>query len=267
MLVFTIIIALFGLALGSFANCLIWRLYRQEKISGRSYCPRCSKQLFWYDNIPLLSYLFLRGRCRFCRERISWQYPAVEAAVAGLFVFFWLQRLDFTFLNFEELSAAVQVPYFWLGLSRDFLAAWVLTVILVFDLRFYLISNLVVIPASLIFIVINLLLGTPWYLLVVMIVAAVAFFGLQFVATRGRGLGEGDIWLGLLLGTLFSNGNYLILAIFSAYMIGTVVGLGLILAGRKSWTSKLPLGVFLALGALIALAWGPEFISSYWTWF
>ncbi len=173
MLALTIIIALFGLALGSFANCLIWRLYRQEKISGRSYCPRCSKQLFWYDNIPLLSYLFLRGRCRFCRERISWQYPAVELAVAALFVFFWLQRLDFTYLNIEELSAAVQAPYFWLGLGRDFLASWVLTVILVFDLRFYLISNLVVVPASLAFIVINLLLGTPWYLLVIMIVSAV----------------------------------------------------------------------------------------------
>lgn len=260
----TIIVALLGLSLGSFANCLIWRLYRQEKVSGRSYCPRCRHQLFWYDNIPLLSYLCLRGHCRFCKKSIFWQYPAVELAVAVLFVFFWLQAFDFAWLDFEALAVAIQPVSFWLALIRNWLAAWALVVIFVFDLRFYLIPNTVVVPMAVAFLVINLFLGTPWFFLAATIAAGGAFFGLQFLLTRGRGLGEGDIWLGLLLGALFPDWGLLIVAVLSAYLSGTVVGLSLIAAGRKSWGSKLPLGVFLACGAIIALAWGQALIDSYW---
>ena len=104
MLLILIIIIALGLSFGSFANCLVWRLYRQEKISGRSYCPRCLKKLWWYDNIPLFSYLRLGGRCRFCHQPISWQYPAVEVIVAGLFVFFWFKHLGFAWVDLETLS-------------------------------------------------------------------------------------------------------------------------------------------------------------------
>ncbi len=267
MLLFSLIIFFLGLALGSFANCLIWRLYRQEKISGRSYCPHCQHQLAWYENIPLLSYVRLRGRCRYCRQTIAWQYPAVEAVVAVLFTFFWFKHLNFTWLDPESLALILGDYNFWLILLRDFLAAWVLTVVFVFDLRFYLVSTLVVLPASAAFIILNLLLGASWLTLLGTILVAVIFFGLQFILTRGRGLGEGDIWLGLMLGALFPDWSLLILAILASYLIGTAVGLALIASGHKSWGSKLPLGVFLALGAIIALAWGPSIISSYWRWF
>ncbi|MDD3285135.1 MAG: prepilin peptidase [Patescibacteria group bacterium] len=262
-LILLIIIAL-GLSFGSFANCLVWRLYRQEKISGRSYCPRCLRQLWWHDNIPLFSYLRLGGRCRFCRQPISWQYPAVEAAVAILFVFFWFKHLGFIWPDAESLGLFFNLN-FWLALVRDYLAVFVLTVVFVFDLRFYLVSNAVVMPAAIVFAGLNLLLGASWYVLLLGIAGALAFFGLQFILTRGRGLGEGDIWLGLLLATLFPNWSLLILAILSAYLLGTAVGLALIIAGRKEWGSKLPLGVFLALGALITLAWGPALVAAYWS--
>jgi len=261
-----IIVTLFGLALGSFANCLIWRLYKQEKISGRSYCPLCRRQLRWYDNIPLLSYLFLRGRCRFCRQRISWQYPAVELLTAVLFVFFWCKYLGFTWLAPEALAAGLHTAVFWLLVGRAWLAVWSLVVIFVFDLRFYLIPNAVVIPVTAAFILINLLLGAPWLLLLATMAAAVAFFGSQFILTRGRGLGEGDIWLGLLLGALFPDWGLLIAAVLAAYFAGTIVGLSLIAAGHKSWGSKLPLGVFLAFGAIFALAWGQGLIAAYQAW-
>jgi len=264
MLLILIIIIALGLSFGSFANCLVWRLYRQEKISGRSYCPRCLKKLWWHDNIPLFSYLRLGGRCRFCHQPISWQYPAVEVIVAGLFVFFWFKHLGFAWVDLETLSLFFNFD-FWLALIRYYLAVFVLTVVFVFDLRFYLVSNAVVIPAALVFAGLNLLLGASWYVLFLGIAGAVAFFGLQFLVTRGRGLGEGDIWLGLLLASLFPDWSLLILAILSAYLLGTIVGLILIIAGRKEWSSKLPLGVFLAVGALITLAWGPALLTAYWS--
>ena len=149
-------------------------------------------------------------------------------------------------------------------LWRVLLAVWAFTVIFIFDLRFYLVSNLIVWPFALCFIIINLLLGASWLALLITMASAALFFGLQFILTRGRGLGEGDIWLGLLLGALFPDGEMLVLAILSAYLLGTIVGVGLILLGRKRWGSKIPLGVFLALGALLALAYGSELLSIYW---
>lgn len=264
MFLFLIIIVLLGLSLGSFANCLVWRLYKQEKISGRSYCPRCAKQLLWHDNIPLLSYLFLKGRCRFCKQSISWQYPAVEAVVAILFVLFWFKHLGFVWLDPENLALALNSA-FWLLLIRDYIAIFALSIIFVFDLRFYLVSNAVVLPAAVILGVLNLILGASWLSLLLGIAGVLAFFGLQFILTRGRGLGEGDIWIGLLLAALFPDWSVLILAILSAYLLGTLVALVLIATRKKEWGSKLPLGVFLALGALIALSWGPAIVSAYWS--
>ncbi len=264
MLLPLIIVSLLGLSVGSFVNCLVWRLYRQEKVGGRSYCPLCGSQIAWYDNIPLLSYVLLGARCRSCHRRIAWQYPAVELITGLWFVFFFWQHLSFNWLTPEALLMLVGEPMFWVSLMRDWLAVAVFMVIFVFDARFYLVSNLVVIPAVILFVLLNLILGALWWSLLMTMAIAVAFFGIQFVLTRGRGLGEGDIWLGLLLGALFPQLDLLIVAIFSAYIMGTIVGLGLIAAGRKSWGSKLPLGVFLALGAILALSWGPELLAYYW---
>ncbi|MDD2681292.1 MAG: prepilin peptidase [Patescibacteria group bacterium] len=267
MLILTAIIILLGLALGSFSNCLIWRLYKQESIIGRSYCPLCQKKLSWYHNIPVLSFLFLKGRCHFCKQKISWQYPLVELAVTGLFLFFWLAALKFQYLDSESLFLLLQRPNFYLYLLKDLVAAWVMIVIFVFDLRYYLVSNLVVWPATLFFIIINLYLGVIWWHILLAMALAALFFGTQYLLTRGRGLGEGDIWLGLLLGALLPNLNSLIIAILSAYVVGSFVGIALIASGHKSWGSKLPLGVFLALGALGALIWGENILQYYWRLF
>ena len=76
---------LFGLIIGSFLNCLVWRLYKEETLGGRSYCPQCHHQIDWYDNLPVLSFIILRGKCRHCHKKISWQYPLVELIVSLLF--------------------------------------------------------------------------------------------------------------------------------------------------------------------------------------
>lgn len=252
-----------GLSLGSFANCLIWRLYKEESIIGRSYCPLCKNTLRWFHNIPLLSYIFLKGRCYFCHKKISWQYPLVELVVALLFVLFFWRLLDFKYLADESLWLILQKPSFYLYLIRDLVVVWVMTIIFVFDLRYYLISNFVVWPASIFFIIINLFLGVIWWQILLSMAVAVAFFGLQYLLTRGHGLGEGDIWLGALLGAIFPEWSLLITAILSAYLAGTIVGLTLIISGHKSWGSKLPLGVFLAIGAILALIWGENIVQYY----
>ncbi|PKM87177.1 hypothetical protein CVU83_03315 [Candidatus Falkowbacteria bacterium HGW-Falkowbacteria-2] len=261
------IVLLLGLSLGSFANCLIWRLYKQERVLGRSYCPLCKKQIVWYDNIPLLSYIFLGGRCRQCKKKISWQYPLVEFAVAALFLLFWFKNLEYSYLSLTELSYYFENPRFWLSLIFDWLAVWVLTVVFVFDLRYYLVSTILTVVAAVVFLALNYSLGVTWYLPLITMAGGAAFFGLQFLATRGKGIGEGDIWLGLMLGAMFVQVNLLILAIFASYIIGTIIALGLLIAGKKAWSSKLPLGVFLALGGLFALIWGNKLLDAYWAWF
>ena len=266
MIFLTIIVLLLGLSLGSFANCLIWRLYKQETIGGRSYCPLCKKTLAWYDNIPLLSFAFLKGRCRFCHKSISWQYPAVELAVAALFLFFWFKHLGFVCWPLENLIPFIEEPMFWLALVRDWLAIFVLTVVFVFDLRFYMVSTQLAVVAAAVFLIINICLGTTWYLPFISMGIGVAFFGAQFILTKGKGIGEGDIWLGLMLGALFPQLNLLILAILAGYIFGTLIALVLLAIGRKAWTSQLPLGVFLAMGAIFALIWGNRLLDVYWQW-
>lgn len=263
MIYLSILVFLLGLSLGSFANCLIWRLYQEEKILGRSYCPKCKHKIAWYDNIPLLSYFYLRGNCRHCGKRISIQYPIIELSVALLFLFFWWQQFDFTILSniifWERISSAS----FWLYLSYIFLAVWTLVIIFIFDLRYYLVSTLLVWPATIFFFIINLIMGVPWFDLLMGMVVGGLFFLIQYLLTRGKGLGEGDIYLGVLLGSIFSFSGSLFTAIFIAYILGTIIAILLIIFNKKNWGSKLPLGVFLSLGAIIALILKQDLFSLF----
>ena len=121
-LIYLPFIFLFGLIIGSFLNCLIWRLHQEESLGGRSYCPNCRHKLFWYDNIPLLSFILLCGRCRYCQKKISWQYPLVELAVAILFVL--------SFSNLANKVFFISNYDFYFTLLRDWLLIIVMTVIL-----------------------------------------------------------------------------------------------------------------------------------------
>lgn len=247
---------IFGLLIGSFINCLAWRLYKEETILGRSYCPKCRKELHWYDNIPLLSFLLLRGRCRSCHDKISWQYPLVEL-ITGLL--------------FAAVVANFSLDSSWLLLKMAVFIA-VLILIFIFDLRWYLIPTNVLLWAG-IFIAIVGYFSYPYglgaYLLALIISAAIAslFFAAQYWITRGKGIGEGDIWLGMFLGVAFVNLGELAVAILSAYFLGSVVGLTLLAFKKKKLGSRLPLGVFLAAGALIAIFFGSDLAIWYQTLF
>jgi len=229
-------------------NCLIWRLHSEESIMGRSYCPKCRKQIVWYDNIPVFSFLFLGGKCRYCKKKISVQYPVVEFITGILFT------LAFIYAPLHPSQEG--------NLLRSFFIISVMIIIFIYDLRWYLILDKVTIPAGIIVFFINILLDFNWINLLISGIIGSSFFLFQFIISRGKWIGGGDIRLGALMG-LALGWPMVILAIFLAYLIGSVVGIGLILGGKKKWGSMVPLGVFLSTASIITLFWGSEILSWY----
>lgn len=243
---------IFGLLIGSFINCLAWRLYQEETILGRSYCPKCRQELHWYDNIPLLSFILLRGRCRSCQDKISWQYPLVELA---------------TGLLFAGAVASFGLVSWWFLLKIAVLIA-VLVLVFIFDFRWYLIPTNVLLWTGIFLAIIGFFsykYSLDAYLLALFISVLISslFFAAQYWVTKGKGIGEGDIWLGMFLGVVFVNLGELAVAILSSYFIGSMVGLLLMALKKKKFGSRLPLGVFLTVGALISIFFGSNLIIWY----
>jgi prepilin signal peptidase PulO-like enzyme (type II secretory pathway) len=203
----------------------------------------------WYDNIPLLSFILLGGRCRSCQKKISWQYPSVELATAVLFCLTFLKDL-------------ASPDFSWLIL-RDWLLIITLIIIFVYDLRWQLVPMTVVWPMSAVILILNLVLGTAAVNLLLFAAIGTGFFLVQYLFTGGRGLGEGDIWLGLFLGLAFPAAGPFILILLLAYSSGAIISLILLATSQKGWKSAIALGPFLALGAIITLIWGEGLIDWY----
>src|SRR3989338_4022153 len=238
-------IFLFGLVFGSFINVVLWRLQTGESlIFPASHCPKCRQQISWFDNIPVLSYLLLRGRCRQCQKTISVQYPLIELVAALIFV----------------------ILYRFFGLTDQFLILAVfslfLLVVFVYDLWHYLILDQVVIPGMIFAALANLYLGLVWWDLLLAAIIGGGFFWLQYVISQGRWIGGGDIRLGALMG-LMLGWQMLLVALFIAYLCGAAVGLVLISAGKKKMSSAIPFGTFLSLAAFVAFLFGPQILNWY----
>jgi len=253
-LYFAGLVAILGLMIGSFLNCLIWRIYKGETVSGRSYCPKCRKQIAWYDNIPLLSFIFLKGRCRFCQKNISWQYPLVELATAVLFLLVWNMH--------SYLATQLSLEATW-PLLRDLIIVIFAIVVFVYDYRWQLVPLNFVWIMSVLVAVLNIITGQAWTAVLFYGVIGGAFFLTQYILTKKQGVGEGDIWLGIFLGLAFPNWAQLLVILIFSYGIGSIVSLLLLASRKKSWKSAIALGSFLALGAIIALLYGPLLIPWY----
>lgn len=240
-----LIIFIFGLAIGSFLNVVILRIGKKKSFfKGRSLCSHCLKTLAWFDNIPLLSFVSLAGRCRYCRKRISWQYPLVELASALIFV--WLyQRFGLTF------------QFFAYAILSCFLL-----VIFIYDLKHYLILDRVVLPAMVIAFFANLYLGFGFWNLALGAVLGSGFFALQFFVSKGKWVGGGDIRLGALMG-LMLGWKFLLVALFIAYFIGAVFGIILMALKQKKMSSAIPFGPFLTGATFIALLYGQDLLNWY----
>jgi leader peptidase (prepilin peptidase)/N-methyltransferase len=252
-----VFIFILGLFIGSFLNVVIYRLHRQESfVKGYSKCLFCNHRLYTQDLVPLFSYLFLRGRCRYCQQRFSKQYPLVELAT-GL-VFFLSFYYLFPDLSLVGLtwSTGFQLLYFWAIGSF-------LLIIFVYDLKYYLILDKVILPAVILACLGSLLSGHGLFNILLAALVGGGFFLLQFVLSRGRWIGGGDIRLGVLLGILLGWPQVLV-ALFLAYVVGSLIAVGLLLVNKKKWGDKIPFGTFLSLAAWLVLLYGQTIIDWYW---
>ncbi len=232
-----------GLAVGSFLNCLLYRLPKRKSILGRSYCPNCLHPLSLLDLIPIFSFLFLGGRCRYCRAKISLQYPLVELITGLLFLFAFIQlSYEFPVYNLR----------FIIFLLRNWFFISVLIFVFIYDLKYMLIEDIIVIPSIIVIFFLNLLGKIPFSLIFLGGITGLGFFLIQYILTQKKGIGEGDLRLGLLLGINFGWPKILIV-LFISYLIGGFVALILLISGQKKLNSKIPFGPFLVIGSLISL--------------
>ncbi len=262
-----LVILIFGLLIGSFINCLVYRLHiKKSFIYGRSFCPHCKHQLAWYDNLPLISYLFLKGNCRYCHKTISIQYPLVELTSAILFLIIFIRQ--FSQLNYNLLAFG---SFDILRLIAYFIFTSFLIIIFLYDFKYYLILDKVIIPAILIVLLFNIIINLQiqpfnfWSYLGNLLLAALlsgGFFLLQFIVSNGKWIGGGDIRLGVLMGLMLGWPNILV-ALVLGYIIGSIIGIGLIIFGKKKFKSQVPLGTFLTVSTFITLLWGPQIIIWY----
>jgi leader peptidase (prepilin peptidase) / N-methyltransferase len=244
MLLLVLVAVLLGLVVGSFLNVVIHRVPRHESIVWpASHCPYCGEPIRPLDNVPLISYLLLRGRCRNCKERISARYPAVEVLNGLLFG-----------------SAAYEF-----GVSLELLSALVLIsaliVLAVIDLEHRLLPNVIVGPAALAGLVLSILANpAAWWIYPLSALAVAGALLLLALAIPG-GMGMGDVKMGGMLGAFL--GPYAALAVFLGAVLGAISGGLLMLTGKVQRRSHLPFGLFMAIGGVISLFVGPQLWGLY----
>lgn len=244
------VVFVFGLMIGSFLNVCIARLPEGESVvSPGSRCPICRRPIRWFDNIPVLSYLWLRGRCRGCGTAISVRYPLVELATAALFALqAWLLPADPLLLAHHLLLTALLVVLF--GTDYDVQR----------------LPDVITLPGILAGVVLSLF-TVPGF--VASLVGAVAGAGVLMLVRTGwkkmmgvDGMGLGDVKMLAMIGA-FLGWQQVGVVLFLASLTGAAIGIALAGAGRKSLQTRLPFGTFLALAAYVASLWGEPLLAWY----
>lgn len=245
------ILFLLGTAVGSFLNVVSRRLLRGEPVRGRSHCESCGKMLSGVDLIPLLSFFLLRGRCRYCEAKLSWQYPLVEGGTGLLFAALAAKQLPITslitFCLLLIASSALIVIFI-----TDLLEKRVFDQVVLIGIVSALLYRLLAISHQPLAISYDLLLAA----------AVFAFFWFLRLATRGRGMGEGDPPVGFLAALLtgFPQG---LVTLFLAFIFGAVVGLGLVFSGRKRFDEQVPFAPFLVVAIFVSIFLGESILNWY----
>lgn len=266
-----IIVALgfLGLCLGSFINALVYRLRWQEtnlKISkkysilrGRSICPHCKHALKAKDLIPVLSWVLLKGKCRYCGKPISSQYPLIEVTTASLFI------LSYLFWPQELTGAGLIAFIVWLAVLVGLIA------LAVYDIRWMLLPNKIIFP--LYFLVasstlIQSILTTNYYLLTTAASGAAiggGIFYILFQISNGKWIGGGDVKLGFLLGAIVGGPIPAFLVLFIASLLGSAFSVSLVLKSRLHKKSKIAFGPFLIAAAIVMQLFGDSIIDWYYS--
>ena len=286
MLVFFLFIL--GLAVGSFLNVLIDRIPNDESpFAGRSYCDKCKKTLKWYDMVPVLSFLILKGKCRYCRAHISFYYPLVELITGIMFVLmyqFTIHNSQFTSSTIEQFSNLTINYLYYLFILSSFI------VIFFTDLKYGIIPDKIVYPAIIISFFflfftskefLQLRSGQAWLsfplqsttlgvdqLATLGVVAnrflsaltSFAFFLILYLITKGKGMGFGDVKLAFLLGLVLGFPK-IIVALYLAFLTGALAGSILIVWRKKKLKSSIPFGPFLILGSILSIFFGEKILQ------
>ncbi len=242
-----------GLIFGSFLNVLLWRSWENLSIfKSRSICVNCRRQLKWYDNIPILSFIFLKGRCRYCQKAIHWQYPAVELTIGLLFLFI-------AFWHYNAQSEVFITP----KMIRDFFIVFFLVFIFVYDLLHKeILDRITLAPALILYLISIAMRWSEWHNMVFGILIGGGFFLIQYLISRGKWVGGGDIRLGILIGVILGWPNILF-ALSVAYILGAIVSVFLLALKKKKLADATPFGTYLTLATFIAMFWGEGIIKWY----
>jgi leader peptidase (prepilin peptidase)/N-methyltransferase len=236
----------FGLVIGSFLNVVIARLPERRSLwMPGSTCPGCGNAIAWHDNIPIVSFFALHGRCRACAAPIPWRYPIVEASTAGLFAAAWLAFGG----DVRQFIVAVV-----------FLAA--LVAITVIDLRHQIIPDAITLPGVMAGLVASLVTGRiSWIESLGGIALGAGLFVAVILLSRG-GMGGGDLKLGAMLGA-FLGWQALLVALFVGVVLGGMSAVALLASGRLARKDAIPFGPFLAIGGAVTLFWGEAMLGWY----
>lgn len=268
-------LAALGIMLGSFVNALVWRLHEQAELEGkkgkaaeqrrhdlsiskgRSMCPHCEHTLAAKDLVPVFSWLWLRGKCRYCKAPISWQYPLVELLTGALFAG--------SYLAWPMVFQGVWLMQFvfWLVCLVGFVA------LAVYDLHWFELPDKIVFPLialASVDVIVSAIWQRSFSALWEPAVAALIIFGLfwaLYQASRGAWIGGGDVKLAIVLGLLVGTPLRACLVIFFASLIGTIVSLPMLAKGKKGLTAHIPFGPYLLLATAIVVVYGASIVSWY----
>jgi len=243
------IFLIFGLIVGSFLNVLVFRLRDAETLLGRSFCRSCKNSIRWYDNIPLISFVLLRGICRDCDTKVSWQYPIVELLTGISFVF-----AGYYFFSPGNILSWLETAWL-LGILSC------LIVISAYDFRYMEIPlNILIISIlmTFVFLIIHFILAFEpfffsrlWYGFLGGIIVA-GFFFLLVLWSREKWMGFGDVWFGFVAGSIVGFPLILPMLTFS-FGLGAIAGLFAMVYGGKNMKSQISFAPFLAGGTIIMI--------------
>lgn len=246
---FPLLAAAIGAAIGSFLNVCIYRLPRERSIVWpASACESCGRPLAWFENVPVLSFLVLGGRCRTCRAPLSFRHPVVEVVTALMFA----------------AGAWHYGPSLLLVARLIFGCA--LIVLFAIDLEHHLLPNVITLPGIVVGLAFSLVTEPGWLASLLGVVMgggslwliAEAYYRLR----HEEGLGMGDVKMLAMIGA-FVGWQLTLVTLMMASIAGSVVGVGLIATGRGGMKYALPFGTFLAMGAALAVTWGPGVLDWY----
>ena len=237
-----------GAVMGSFSNVCIYRIpLRLSIVRPSSYCPTCKTRLAFLDNIPLLSFVFLKRKCRYCQGKISWRYPAAEL-LTGIFYLLVYMRFDFPVTIIYTLLVTSLIIITFIDIDHKIIP----NVITLPGIPIGLVLSYFFLPHSIISALIGLLGGSGLLLLMALIYPG--------------GMGGGDIKMIAMLGA-FLGWEKVFLTIFLGSLIGSVVGIAMIILKKGGRKTKIPFGPYLAAGAILSIFLGNEIIEYYVNFF